>query len=68
MSLNAALVGLNAMGLQAGTDGFPAKGGSANEVTHYGYSDLTTDFCGGLGAVPTAQIHDPGEFTALKAG
>jgi hypothetical protein len=33
-----------------------------------GYSDLTTDFVGGLGAIAGAAIHSPGEYTALKAG
>jgi len=27
---------------------------------------LTTDFCGGLGAVAGATIHNPGEYTALQ--
>jgi hypothetical protein len=58
---------MNAMGLKAGTDGFPAKEGPASEVTHYGYSDKTEDFCGGAGAIATAGIHDPGAFDELKA-
>jgi len=58
---------MNAMGVKAGADGFPAKDGPASEVTHYGYSDLTTDFCGGSGAVAGAKIHNPGGFDALKA-
>jgi hypothetical protein len=57
---------MNAMGVKADATGVPAKGGSA-PVSKFGYSDLTTDFDGGLGA-KTATIHDPGEFTALKAG
>ncbi|WP_437581913.1 DUF1552 domain-containing protein [Sorangium sp. So ce887] len=57
---------MNAMGVKAGADGFPAKGGSA-EVTKFGYSDRTEDFIGGKGAVAGATIHDPGEFTELKA-
>lgn len=57
---------MNAMGVKADSTGFPAKGGTA-PVTKFGYSDLTTDFDGGLGA-KAATIHDPGEFTALKAG
>jgi len=57
---------MNAMGVKGDGQGFPQKGGSA-EVSQFGYSDLTTDFCGGLGAVPGARIHDPGEYTALKA-
>lgn len=57
---------MNAMGVKADATGVPAKGGSA-PVSKFGYSDLTSDFDGGLGAKP-ASIHDPGEFTALKAG
>jgi hypothetical protein len=57
---------MNAMGVKAGADGFPAEGGAA-EVTHYGYSDRTEDFIGGAGAVAGATIHSPGEFTELKA-
>jgi hypothetical protein len=57
---------MNAMGVKAGADGFPAMGGSA-EVTKYGYSDKTEDFIGGAGAVAGATIHSPGEFTELKA-
>ncbi|WP_437630827.1 DUF1552 domain-containing protein [Sorangium sp. So ce854] len=57
---------MNAMGVKAGADGFPAKGGTA-EVTKFGYSDKTQDFIGGKGAVAGATIHDPGEFTELKA-
>ncbi len=58
---------MNAMGVKAGADGFPAVGGTA-EVTHFGYSDRTEDFIGGEGAVAAAAIHDPGEFTELKSG
>jgi hypothetical protein len=58
---------MNAMGVKADSTGFPVKGGTM-PVTKFGYSDLTTDFAGGLGAVKTAAIHDPGEFTALKSG
>jgi hypothetical protein len=57
---------MNAMGVKAGADGFPAMGGSA-EVTKFGYSDKTEDFIGGDGAVAGATIHSPGEFTELKA-
>ncbi|HXJ18941.1 MAG TPA: DUF1552 domain-containing protein [Polyangia bacterium] len=57
---------MNALGVKGDAQGFPAKGGTA-EVSSFGYSDLTTDFCGGLGAVAGARIHDPGEFTALKS-
>lgn len=57
---------MNAMGVKAGADGFPAKGGSA-EVTKFGYSDKTEEFIGGKGAVAGATIHNPGGFTELKA-
>lgn len=57
---------MNALGVKAGADGFPAVDGTA-EVTKFGYSDLTTDFIGGQGAVASAGIHNPGEYTALKA-
>jgi hypothetical protein len=57
---------MNAMGVKAGADGYPMKGGTA-EVSKFGYSDKTEDFIGGQGAVAGATIHDPGEFTALKA-
>lgn len=57
---------MNAMGVKAGADGYPAKGGSA-EVTKFGYSDKTEDFIGGKGAVAGATIHNPGEFKELKA-
>jgi hypothetical protein len=56
---------MNAMGVKAGADGFPAKGGTA-DVTHYGYSDKTEDFIHG-GTNP-ATIHNPGEYMELKAG
>ena len=55
------------MGMKAGADGFPAVGGPASEVTHYGYSDKTEDFSGGLDAVKDHQIHSPGGYTQLKA-
>jgi hypothetical protein len=58
---------MNALGVKAGADGFAAKGGSA-EVTKFGYSDKTEDFCGGQGAIAGATIHSPGGFTELKAG
>jgi len=57
---------MNAMGVKAGADGFPAKGGAA-EVTKFGYSDKTEDFIGGDGAVAGATIHSPGEFAELRA-
>ena len=37
-------------------------------MSKFGYSDLTTDFNGGFGAVAGATIHSPGEYTALRAG
>jgi hypothetical protein len=55
---------MNALGVKAGADGFPAKGGSA-EVTKYGMYDLTTDFIHGGTNPPT--IHNPGEYSALRA-
>jgi hypothetical protein len=58
---------MNALGVKGDADGFPAQGGVA-EVSQFGYSDLTTDFNGGLGAVAGAGIHNPGEYAALKAG
>ena len=58
---------MNAMGLKADENGYPALNGPASEVSHFGYSDKTEDFCGGAGAVPGATIHDPGGFAALKA-
>jgi hypothetical protein len=57
---------MNALGVKAGADGFPAVGGFA-PVTHFGYSDRTQDFCGGTGAVAGATIHNPGEYTEFKA-
>jgi hypothetical protein len=58
---------MNAMGIKADAMGYPAVDGTNSEVTHYGYSDKTQDFCGGLGAVPGATIHNPGAFDELKA-
>jgi len=58
---------MNAMGIKADAAGYPAKDGPESEVIRYGYSDLTTDFCGGEGAVPGATIHNPGGFSELKA-
>jgi hypothetical protein len=57
---------MNALGVTAGANGFPAKGGTA-PVTCFGYSDKTEDFCGGAGAVAGATIHNPGEYTAFRA-
>jgi len=58
---------MNAMGIKADANGYPSATGSNREVTHYGYSDKTQDFCGGFGAVPGATIHQPGAFAELKA-
>jgi hypothetical protein len=58
---------MNAMGLKADAAGYAAANGPASEVTHFGYSDKTEDFCGGAGAIPEATIHDPGAFSELKA-
>jgi hypothetical protein len=55
---------MNALGVKAGADGFPAKGGTA-EVTKFGMYDRTQDFIGG-GTIPPL-ISSPGEYTALKA-
>ena len=57
---------MNALGVKGDDTGFPKLGGSG-PVTKFGYSDKTTDFCGGFGAVAGAGMHDPGEYTALKA-
>ncbi len=48
----------------SGADGLPLLGGTA-EVTRLGMYDKTEDFNHGRTNPPT--IHDPGEFTALKA-
>src|SRR4029079_11932982 len=58
---------MNAMGVKADANGYPAKGGTA-PVTKFGYSDKTEDFAGGYGAKPDAGIHSPGESAAIKAG
>ena len=55
---------MNAFGVKAGSDGFPAMGGT-EEVTKFGRYDRTEDFIGG-GTKP-ANITNPGPFTALKA-
>jgi hypothetical protein len=55
---------MNALGVKAGADGFPAAGGNA-EVTKYGRYDKTEDFIGGT--VNPPMIHSPGGFDALKA-
>jgi hypothetical protein len=58
---------MTAMGMKADAMGYPAKGGPASEVTHFGYSDKTEDFAGGKGAVAGATIHNPGGYAELKA-
>jgi len=55
---------MNAMGVKAGADGFPLVGGTA-EVSRFGMYDKTEDYVHG-GTAP-AIIHDPGEFSALRA-
>jgi hypothetical protein len=55
---------MNSLGVKAGTDGFAARGGTA-EVKNFGMYDTTEDFIHG-GTNP-ARITNPGEFTALKA-
>jgi hypothetical protein len=55
---------MNAIGVKAGPDGFPALGGTA-EVTHWGMYDETRDFVGG--GVNPPRINDPGEFSELRA-
>jgi hypothetical protein len=55
---------MNAIGVKAGADGFPAVGGT-QEVTHYGMYDKTEDFASG-GSNP-ATINSPGGFEELKA-
>jgi hypothetical protein len=58
---------MNALGVKGdATSGVPSKTGTG-PVSAFGYSDLTTDFDGGYGAVSGAKIHNPGEYTALKA-
>ncbi|MEI9952191.1 MAG: hypothetical protein WDO74_25200 [Pseudomonadota bacterium] len=57
---------MTAMGMKADAKGFPAKDGPASEVTHYGYSDKTEEFGGGVGA-QDASIHNPGGYAQLKA-
>lgn len=57
---------MNALGVKGDANGVPSKTGTG-PVSKFGYSDQTTDFDGGLGAVSGATIHSPGEYTALKA-
>lgn len=56
---------MNALGVRAGEDGFPLVGGT-EDVRCFGRYDRTEDFIGGDVNPPT--IHDPGEFTELRAG
>jgi hypothetical protein len=53
---------MNAIGVKAGADGFPAKGGT-QPVTCYGKYDDTKLF--GTDAPP--KISNPGEYTELRA-
>jgi hypothetical protein len=55
---------MNAIGVKAGADGFPAEGGTA-EVTHFGRYDRTEDFTNGDGN--PANISSPGGFAELLA-
>jgi hypothetical protein len=55
---------MNAIGVKAGSDGFPAKNGT-QPVSSFGMYDKTSDFFGG-GTNPP-KINDPGEYTELKA-
>ncbi len=55
---------MNALGVRAGDDGFPAAAGDA-DVTKFGMYDKTEDFIGG-GTNPP-MIHDPGEYAELRA-
>jgi hypothetical protein len=55
---------MNALGVKAGPDGFPAKGGT-EEVAKFGRYDRTEDFIGGTVNPPL--ISSPGGFDALKA-
>jgi hypothetical protein len=55
---------MNAIGVKAGADGFPAMGGT-NPVSKYGKYDDTKLFSDG-GTKP-ATIASPGEYTELRA-
>jgi hypothetical protein len=55
---------MNALGVKAGADGFPARGGP-EEVAKFGRYDRTEDFVGGTVNPPL--ISSPGGFDALKA-
>jgi len=54
---------MNAVGVKAGTDGFPLKGGTA-EVTKYGKYDDSKSF----NSTAAATIKNPGEFKQLRSG
>jgi len=56
---------MNAIGVKAGSDGFPVKGCTA-DVTHYGKYDDSKLFKGG--GTSAASITNPGEYTELRAG
>lgn len=55
---------MNAIGVKAGSDGFPQAGGT-EPVTHFGMYDRTEDFASG-GELPP-HISSPGEFDELRA-
>ena len=55
---------MNALGVKADVDGFPAAGGTG-KVTKFGRYDKTEDFIGGDTNPPV--IHDPGGFEDLEA-
>ncbi|HEX2658027.1 MAG TPA: hypothetical protein VHU40_07130, partial [Polyangia bacterium] len=55
---------MNAIGVKAGAEGFPVKGGT-NPVTKYGKYDDTKMFSDG-GSKP-ATIANPGEYMELRA-
>lgn len=57
---------MNALGVKAGPDGFPAEGGT-QEVTHFGWSDKTEEFVHGEAAAAHS-IHNPNEYAELRAG
>ena len=54
---------MNAIGVKAGADGFPAVGGT-EAVTHFGMYDDTHDFASGGDNPP--KINSPGEFAELR--
>lgn len=53
---------MNAIGVKAGADGYPMKGGT-EVVTKYGKYDNSADF----NTNNPAAINDPGEFMQLRA-